>query len=643
MGGISKAERNSETGRTVNWYRRLVSTRNRARIARLIPRNTREAAKNILSVLDGLLGAPAHYVRLFVAILLARQYRDNTNTVRVLKVGRAARLCIQVVGLSPGHARAHTLSMICKALEASDIRYFCVRNSSVRSTAVAVRASDRRAVEKALRGLCMEEPGYVSSSEFGNRNRLLSGRHIASWRRLTDSSIVRVTRFLCDPTGQLVLGHGFGCDIEFWTEEEGLLHAPRGNTVTETISVDAEITRVPATVMVSLGSMRAPDSQEDSGLVAASIFLVDLPEDILYPIDAVYTWVDDTDPVWNAHRNNAMVSEETELYHHLALSRARFRNRDELRFSLRSLEQHAPWVRYVYLVTCGQRPAWLNTEHPRLRLVDHKEIFTDPSALPTFNSHAIESQLHKIPDLSNQFLYFNDDVFLGRYLSPRTFFSANGLTKFFPSAAKVCMSRTATGLDPVSAAGVNNRELIERVFGRVLTQKMRHTPHSLRKDVLAEIEERFPEAHQRTATATFRSSLDISVASSLHHYYAYLTGRALPGEIRNSYIDMADPIMESRLLKLLGRRNADVFCINDTTDDIFDAERRHHSVTGFLDSYFPVPSSFEAVAPVTLSGGSRRGDVAPPRSPVRRLKPTDAASTSTRLPSPPVMRKKADR
>ncbi|MGW6412911.1 stealth family protein [Streptomyces vinaceus] len=641
MAGISKAERNSETGRMVNGYRRLVTTRNRARIARLISRDTRETAKRILSTLDALLSAPAHYVRVLVAMLRARQYRD-TSTVRVLKVGRVARLGIQVVGLSPGHARAQTLSMICKALEESEIRYFCVRNSSVRSTAVAVQASDRRAVERTLRGLSMNEPVYVSSSQFGDRNRLLSGRYVASWRRLTDSKIVRLTRFLCDPTGQLVLGHGFGCDIEFWTEEEGLLHAPRGNTVTETVSVDAEITRVPATVMVSLGSMRAPELPDASGLVTASIFLVDLPEDILYPIDAVYTWVDDTDPLWNAHRHNAMVSKGTDLYHHLALSRARFRNRDELKFSLRSLEQHAPWLRYVYLVTCGQRPAWLNTEHPRLRLVDHQEIFTDPHALPTFNSHAIESQLHRIPDLSNQFLYFNDDVFLGRYLSPRTFFSANGLTKFFPSAAKVCMSRTATGLDPVSAAGVNNRELIERAFDRVLTQKMRHTPHSLRKDVLAEIEERFPEAHKRTATATFRSSLDISVASSLHHYYAYLTGRALPGEIRNSYIDMADAIMESRLLKLLGRRNADVFCINDTTDEIFDAERRHQSVTEFLESYFPVPSSFETLAPVTFSRGSRRSDVAPPRSPVRQLNSPNAVGASTRLPSPP-MRKKADR
>ncbi|MEJ8640052.1 stealth family protein [Streptomyces sp. MS2.AVA.5] len=374
--------------------------------------------------------------------------------------------------------------------------------------------------------------------------------------------------------------------------------------------MDAEIARVPAGVMLSLGDMKAPEPQGDSGLATASMFLVDLPEDIHFPIDVVYTWVDDADPVWNTHREVAMKSKDAELCHHLALSRARFRNRDELRFSLRSLEQHAPWVRRVYLVTCGQRPSWLNRDHPRLRLVEHKEIFSDLSALPTFNSHAIESQLHRIPGLSDHFLYFNDDVFLGRYLSPRTFFVANGMTRFFPSAAKICMS-SPSGLDPVSAAGVNNRELIQATFGRVLTQKMRHTPHPLRKDVLAEIEERFPEAHRRTAAATFRSPSDISVASSLHHYYAYLTGRALPSDIRNTYVDVADPIMESRFLRLLGRRNTDVFCINDTTDDVADLERRHRVISRFLESYFPVPSSFETVTPAGFDVNAQRRGVSP--------------------------------
>jgi hypothetical protein len=71
---------------------------------------------------------------------------------------------------------------------------------------------------------------------------------------------------------------------------------------------------------------------------------------------------------------------------------------------------HAPWVRTIYIVTASQVPIWLNTSHSRVRIVDHKDLFPEPATqLPTFNSLAIESVLHRIPGLSEYFLYFNND------------------------------------------------------------------------------------------------------------------------------------------------------------------------------------------------------------------------------------------
>jgi len=90
---------------------------------------------------------------------------------------------------------------------------------------------------------------------------------------------------------------------------------------------------------------------------------------------------------------------------------------DELRYSLRSLEAFAPWVGNIYIVTNGDTPYWLDTSHSRILIITHDEIFLDRSYLPTFNSNAIELQLHRIPNLSRRFLYFNDDVFLGRAVS----------------------------------------------------------------------------------------------------------------------------------------------------------------------------------------------------------------------------------
>jgi hypothetical protein len=108
----------------------------------------------------------------------------------------------------------------------------------------------------------------------------------------------------------------------------------------------------------------------------------------------------------------------------------RYRDSGELRYSIRSLVKYAPWIRRIYLVTDNQIPNWLNLENDRIKVVSHEEIFPNRSHLPVFSSPAIEAHLHRIPGLSNKFIYFNDDVFLGAPTSPEDFTSVMGIQKF---------------------------------------------------------------------------------------------------------------------------------------------------------------------------------------------------------------------
>ena len=101
----------------------------------------------------------------------------------------------------------------------------------------------------------------------------------------------------------------------------------------------------------------------------------------------------------------------------------RFYDNDELKYSFRSLEKYAPWIRNVFLVTNGQIPTWLNLSNPKIRLITHDQIFKNKSHLPTFSSPAIESHLHRINGLSKRFLYFNDDVLLLKKIYPDDFYS----------------------------------------------------------------------------------------------------------------------------------------------------------------------------------------------------------------------------
>ncbi|XP_013415616.1 N-acetylglucosamine-1-phosphotransferase subunits alpha/beta-like [Lingula anatina] len=113
------------------------------------------------------------------------------------------------------------------------------------------------------------------------------------------------------------------------------------------------------------------------------------------------------------------------------ISANRFQDNDELRYSLRSIELHAPWVRHIYIITNGQIPSWLDLENPRVTLVTHQEIFPNQSHLPTYSSPAIEVHLHRIPGLSDKFIYMNDDVMFGKDVWPDDFYTHAGGQKVY--------------------------------------------------------------------------------------------------------------------------------------------------------------------------------------------------------------------
>lgn len=577
---------NPETSWWVGVYRRSlpVSTR-RALAQRFSPEVRRQVKRRLAAV-----PTPASGVgRGRAARELRRLGGLLTGPDRALRSVRGVpKVALVRQDVSPLQARGDNLTAVCRALDAAHVDYFCVRGVRDGSAVVAAPAEDRSRVLEALTELCASLPGYVSAMDGRTRTPRSSepGFDPASWQRLATAEVIRMTWYHSDPTGRLVLGPEHGCDVEFWAAEGDRLLAPRPNRVADQVPRCDAPRRISDSVFTRLAP---PAGRPLPEVRTRREFTAPRPDDIRFPIDAVYTWVDGQDPAWLRRRAEAA----GQAYHEEAANAARFISRDELRYSLRSLHQNAPWIRTVFLVTDDQTPSWLEPGAPGLQVVSHKEIFTDPSVLPTFNSHAIESQLHHIDGLSEHFLYFNDDVFLGRPTTPQDFFHANGLTKFFPSPALIPPGEPSTEDVPVSVAGKNNRALLRNRFDSVITQKMKHTPHPLRRSVLEEIETVFADRHRATAGHTFRSMEDLSIASSLHHYYAFHTARAVPGSLRYAYLDLSHPNTATRLATLLARRDRQVFCLNDTVSDEQDIDAQQALLGPFLDAYFPVPSPYE--------------------------------------------------
>lgn len=313
------------------------------------------------------------------------------------------------------------------------------------------------------------------------------------------------------------------------------------------------------------------------------------------PIDVVYTWVDGNDTEWRRRKAETLGSQTLDGVNSTADSASRYVSRDELKFSLRSLELYAPWVRHIYLVTAGQVPAWLDRDNPRITVVDHREIFTAPEALPVFNSHAIESQLHHIPGLSERYIYMNDDVFFARPVAPSNFFTPGGLSKYFVSEAVVAAGAPTSRDLPVVSAAKNNRALIEGRFGRVVSHKFKHTPHPQRRSVLDEMERELPDLFDEVSRSRIRHPEDYSIASALHHYWAEMTGRATKAEIHYEYVDLGRHDVAPHLAMVCGRRDLDVFCLNDVDLPSHLLDRIDDTVRDFLQHRFPLASSFEII------------------------------------------------
>lgn len=366
------------------------------------------------------------------------------------------------------------------------------------------------------------------------------------------------------------------------------------------------------------------------------------------PVDAVFTWVDGSNPaflddkarhaaLWStatprgfetrsSYTGEAERRERPTLASH---AHARFRDKEELRYALRSIDRHAPWIRRIFIVTNGQIPTWLDRSHPRIAIVPHDRLFDDRGCLPTFNSNAIESTIHRIPGLSDDFIYFNDDFFLGRPVELSDFVDANGAHRLFVEDARK-MPRDMTDRSMIAHSWAFNNALLDDRIGKSTNRKMfAHTPQIYNKHVLAEISLVWREHFERTRTNHFRTAFDAAFRL-LYTYYVGERKRPLIAqhdskafgvlspvdETNYAFIKVGDPMTDFRAaMAETERLRPTFFCINDElTDDAgpLEEEAMTRLTQQFLTRFFPDPSPFERAAPAPLAPAMVRSQDATP-------------------------------
>ena len=477
---------------------------------------------------------------------------------------------------------ARTLREVVQSLQRSGAGWVACGEARGGASVLGVVAEDW---SSALRGIQQDVPnvlvGLAETSKHASLVEYFSGLHDAG---KLDSSVIAYSLIpaVAEVDGTVVKGYGFetAVRLEKWQEVDAT-----GDLAPSVWN--------PRTALLSRSDFHTHGGTEDiEERVGDSAMTVPHLMQVTFPIDAVYTWVDGTDPGWLERKRAAL---EQNLGHPMPEAAAddlRFVGHDELRHSLRSLELYAPWIRHVYLVTDGQRPDWLREDSEWITVVDHRDIAPSGTVLPTFNSQAIEANIHRIDGLSEHFLYFNDDMFLSSPVQPELFFHANGLASMYLSRAQVAPGDPVEGEPAPDAAGKNARRLVQEVSGRRLSRKLFHAPYALRRSVSYEIEERWPEIVQRTRDSQFRRLEDVTLAGGLHLNFAYATGRAVTRKIRYRYVGIGEETAAAELRRLIADKDSlQTFCLNDAVQEL-PAEVVDQQVRSFLAERFPDMGSF---------------------------------------------------
>ncbi len=334
-------------------------------------------------------------------------------------------------------------------------------------------------------------------------------------------------------------------------------------------------------------------------------------------IDFVLPWVDGSDIEWIKEKQK-YCSNSTSVDFEVN----RYRDWDNLKYWFRGVETFAPWVNKIFFVTCGQCPDWLNKEHEKLVFVNHKD-YIPAEYLPTFSANPIELNLHRITELSEHFVYFNDDFFL---ISPTTstdFFSSEGL----PCDLFVEEPLIFENKDVFNSILVNDMVMINSHFDRqeVLRTQHRkvytktnlktyiknkslslikrnkffgieysHLPQPFLKSVFNDVWSDNPEDLYLTCSNRFRSVDDVN--QYVIKFYQLLTGRFTPYDIRKNGLayqlyDVGAKNNIDDACRDISSGKYKMICLNDS--NVQDFESTKCIINNALERVLPHKSSFE--------------------------------------------------
>lgn len=323
-------------------------------------------------------------------------------------------------------------------------------------------------------------------------------------------------------------------------------------------------------------------------------------------IDFIMPWVDSTDKEWQKEKAKYTSDFFTDD------RMIRYRDFDNLQYWFRGVEKFAPWVRKIHFITCGHLPTWLNVNHPKLNIVKHED-YIPRKYLPTFSSHVIEINIHRIKDLSDRFVFFNDDIFITQPIKETDFFQ-DGYPK------DQAIMDIAFKKDEVHGSAVQNSVYVinkyfnknqsikenftkwyRPMYGSFLIKTLLLTPwkyftgfytthlaNAYLKSTFEEVWEKETQRLNFTCSNKFRDKRD--VMQFVFKFWQLASGNFIPGKRLGKSYSIGESF--ETVIKAIQEQRHALICLNDN-DLINDFESIRDGLIQSFDTIFPVKSEFE--------------------------------------------------
>ncbi len=327
------------------------------------------------------------------------------------------------------------------------------------------------------------------------------------------------------------------------------------------------------------------------------------------PIDIILPWVNGNDPAWRAERDKYDSDQ--------IVSNVRYQSWDNLQYVFRGIEKNMPWIHKVFFVTWGHLPEWLNISCEKLTIIKHND-YIPAKYLPTFNSNVIEMNYFRIPDLSENYILFNDDLFPVQPIPKEYYFQDD--TPCEEAVETHFILKADNGMDlQMNYACVNNMVLLNRnfdkqevvkknyekwfdpVYGNRLEQNKNlqfwhnfesfvypHEAMPMKKSVLKEIWEKEPEALEQASQNRFRAYSDIT--QRLVTMWQICSGNFIPHKYKGKMF-LVDKANVQEAAEAIRNQAYPVISLNEVSSKDFEEIKK--IIAEALETILPEKSGFE--------------------------------------------------